>query len=380
MVTPPRSDPAINGHDSQSDPRTSSEPSSLSPKIEPARNVVLNFFSAIERKSRAFVDRLQRWSLVDFLEIVARFSIIIAVIAYLAGEEERVQQRHTELWRTLVLAQGKSGSGGRVSALESLNTDLVDLSGVNVQNAYLREVQLDASVLIDARLDSADLTSSNLCLAQMEGASLRGASLPFANLRGADLRRANLEGANLAYADLTGATLRRANLSGADLEGTMLADADLTLADLRHVTANEATLRGIRSAAEATLANISKFEVANVYVSDSRERIAIGMPPYKPEQFLAWALDSAGIVATTPGSGEDVKWKKEWTEEISDHENDPSGVIMSERQHRSTKKAWSRWPLGKQIYAIVWWIKSPTADDTFSCRSTFHGDLLVTYE
>ncbi len=68
----------------------------------------------------------------------------------------------------------------------------------------------------------ADLQRANL-----SGVNLQGAFLLEANLQGADLQRANLAGVNLQGADLSWAGLLRADLQRANLSGANLAEADL---------------------------------------------------------------------------------------------------------------------------------------------------------
>ena len=111
------------------------------------------------------------------------------------------------------------------------NTTLqeADLREANLQGADLREADLR-----EANLQGADLREADLREANLQGADLRGA-----NLQGADLREANLQGANLRGADLRGADLREADLREANLRG-----ANLQGADLREANLQEANLRG----------------------------------------------------------------------------------------------------------------------------------------
>jgi uncharacterized protein YjbI with pentapeptide repeats len=76
-------------------------------------------------------------------------------------------------------------------------TPVIGLSGADLREAYLRELDL-----IDADL---------------RGADMKGANLEEANLAGADLRGADLRGANLTNAYLDGVDLYDANLSNTNL-------------------------------------------------------------------------------------------------------------------------------------------------------------------
>jgi Cdc6-like AAA superfamily ATPase len=102
-----------------------------------------------------------------------------------------------------------------------------------------------------------DLTGANLQRAFLQGADLQRAGLQRADLQGADLRRAylreaNLQGANLGEADLRGAYLRgadlrrayfgEANLQEADLQGANLEDVErLTQTQIERAVGDETT-------------------------------------------------------------------------------------------------------------------------------------------
>lgn len=148
------------------------------------------------------------------------------------AEAARVRQKAAEFqaWQVVNSAQGKGGSGGRIDALQDLNTHGVSLAGVRADGAWLERVQLPG--------------------AHLEASSFRGA-----NLRGANLQRAFLGGADLADAALVGADLRGAVLKGATLRGALLATADLRGADLAQLldwheirTMSYCNIDGIRNA------------------------------------------------------------------------------------------------------------------------------------
>jgi hypothetical protein len=64
----------------------------------------------------AFV--LSRWAFVEVLEYVSRFAIVVAVVGFFLGKDERLKQKHYLAWQVINLAQGKRADGGRTSALE----------------------------------------------------------------------------------------------------------------------------------------------------------------------------------------------------------------------------------------------------------------------
>ena len=83
-----------------------------------------------------------------------------------------------------------------------------DLSGTNLNNAYLCEADLTGADL-GTRTSGARTSPGR----SSRNANLSGTKLSGANLHGADLREANLTGAHLLGANLTGANLSGAKLS-----------------------------------------------------------------------------------------------------------------------------------------------------------------------
>ncbi|MFF2550802.1 pentapeptide repeat-containing protein [Nocardia sp. NPDC058058] len=93
----------------------------------------------------------------------------------------------------------------------------LDLTGIRLARADLREIRLP-----DVCLAGADLIDTDLSGADLRGANLVGANLSYTNLCDANLTGADLTGADLCNADLTGAQLTDAVLHGAELRGTHL--------------------------------------------------------------------------------------------------------------------------------------------------------------
>ena len=166
---------------------------------------------------------LSHWALLDVLEHLGTFSVLIAVIFYFADSGNRVKQKHYQAWQVINTAQGKGGSGGRIEALQELNSDHVSLTGVDASGAFLRGIHLEAAHLERADLHAADLRNGDLSAARLSDS----------NLRSANFREANLTGADLHAADLEDADLTQANLHSANLAGTDLSRADLRYADAR---------------------------------------------------------------------------------------------------------------------------------------------------
>ena len=126
-----------------------------------------------------------------------------------------------------------------------------NLSGADLNDAYLSGANLSYADLSGANLSLADLRLANLSGANLRGAYLNGANLSGADLRGADLNGANLSGANLNGADLRGANLRGANLNDANLSYADLSGANLSDANLNGALKIESIHQAIYAAASA---------------------------------------------------------------------------------------------------------------------------------
>lgn len=113
--------------------------------------------------------------------------------------------------------------------LDGLDLAGVDLSGAVIRDSSFKRTDLEGAVLtgvdgrrakfVSARLVGADLSGANLVQADFTNADLTGARLV-----DADLRYARLFRAVLRDADLTGARLDRADFLYADLAGATWVD------------------------------------------------------------------------------------------------------------------------------------------------------------
>ena len=179
-------------------------------------------FAAFEWALEWIAFALGNWILLEVLEYMGSFSVLVAVIFYFAESGDRIKQRHYQAWQVINTAQGKGGSGGRIEALQELNADNVPLVGVDVSSAFLQGLELKNANLSRSDFSSADLRNSvlagdDMTFANLNSANLRGAHLDRARCAQADLRNSDLAGAALADVDLSGATLDGADLRGADL-------------------------------------------------------------------------------------------------------------------------------------------------------------------
>ncbi|QLE42247.1 pentapeptide repeat-containing protein [Nostoc sp. C052] len=228
-------------------------------------------------------------------------SVLIGAITFIAGEQQRRDAQVYQAWQVISAAHGQPGSGGRIQALEFLNSEPMripwfwlhwqreSLSGLEAPNAYLvpsRDtekkggIQLFQANLTGANLKGASLRGANLKEAYLTLVNLKGANLSGANLKeayliaanlqavylgGANLQAADLGGANLQAADLGGANLQAANLSGANLKGAYLIAANLQAASL-----NGANLKGAYLiAANLQAANLSDAKPQEAKYTDN---------------------------------------------------------------------------------------------------------------
>lgn len=170
------------------------------------------------------------WVLLEVLEYLSLFSVLVAVILYFSESGARIQQRHYQAWQVIDAAQGKGGNGGRIEAMQELNHDGVSLVGIQADNAFLFGIHLKG-----AQLDRCDMDSSDLRNSVIDRATLTFCNLQSANFRGASLVNTDLTDADLSDSDLNAANLSHANLSRADLSRADLRNADLHAIDWRDI-------------------------------------------------------------------------------------------------------------------------------------------------
>jgi hypothetical protein len=193
---------------------------------------------------------LGNWALLEVLEYLGTFSVLIAVIFYFAESGNRKRQRHYTAWAVINTAQGKGGSGGRIEALEELNRDRVPLTGLDASVAFLQGVRLESALLSRCSFEAADLRMS----------VFHDADLSFCNLRSANFRGADFERAKLADSDLNNADLNGADLNSADFSRTDLSNSDLRNTDLKNLRWDEirsmhlANVFGVRNAPDGFVA------------------------------------------------------------------------------------------------------------------------------
>jgi hypothetical protein len=222
-------------------------------------------FLAIEWALNWVAFSLSNWILLEVLEYLGTFSVLIAVVFYFAESGDRVKQRHYQAWQVINTAQGKGGSGGRIEALQELNADKVPLVGVDVSSAFLQGLNLEHADLLRSDFSSTDLRNSRLA-----GVDFTLATLNSANLRGADLDGALCVETDLRDADLVGSSLMGVNFAGALLDGT-----DLRGTDLRDIQ-----WRSVKSVKGANIANVKNAPAG--FVEWARANGALEQPNAGP--------------------------------------------------------------------------------------------------
>ena len=273
----------------------------------------------------------------------------IVAVSFVSEARDQRKVKQYRAWQVVNMSEGKGGSGGRIQAIEELNSDGISLEGVDLAGAWLQGVDLTGARLAGAdlsgaymlgaclegaHLENADLREVRLSHARMRGADLTGARLDGAGLWDVDLRKAkllwaSLEKACLASAQMESADLYAADLDGADLSNTNLDDADLRGAHMKgafsygdETSMERADLRGARldrayfaglNLDSARLAGAVMRETnlaMHVYLCDVEDWRDIadltGANIYgvvlSPEGFESWAVDSMKAVSVSPDS------------------------------------------------------------------------------
>jgi hypothetical protein len=167
---------------------------------------------------------LSNWSFLEALEYLSSLGVLIAVVFYFTESGDRIKQKHYQAWQVINTAQGKGGNGGRIDALQELNSDRIPLVGVDLSGAFLQGIHLQSAHLSRSNLSAADLRDSDLTSADVSDANLRSANCRNCILHSADLERANLADSDLVSADLTGADISAAVLANADLRNANLSN------------------------------------------------------------------------------------------------------------------------------------------------------------
>jgi uncharacterized protein YjbI with pentapeptide repeats len=260
---------------------------------------------------------------VTFLEYAGRFTVVIAVVTWLAECPDRRQERQRQAWQVVHATERKPYDGGRGAALELLVSDGQSLQGIDLQGVGLPGVNLRGAKLGGANLNRANLRRAILREADLEGARIEGIAADSACLIGAYFRNAGLVGGTYFGADLqralfwsatlqagddgntpvvmdsanfTRADFRLARIQGVHFLNANLRDADFRGAALLNTDFEGADLKGAEFSG-ATLDGVSFHAVVNWEAIGSMNLAILHDIRGAPEAFVQWAKERGGIEA-----------------------------------------------------------------------------------
>jgi len=228
-------------------------------------------FYLFEKRLETILDWLKNLAFIEIIQLIGNLSILSAVIFVVFNER---QQRNTEIyqaWQVITAAYDQSGSGGRIEALEFLNStprripwfwlewEQQSLAGLAAQKAYLVNIQLSDAILINANLQQAILAKANL---------------QQATLLKADLQKSILEEANLQKTNLAGANLQNADLAGANLQETILAGANLYQANIQVVDLRRAKYTDKNTTSELCHQYFLRYPCPTIFPSNFNPQVA----------------------------------------------------------------------------------------------------------
>jgi len=180
---------------------------------------------------------------LDTLLVLIQGALINAMVVGLvlwgwgrAARREALADQYERELRYFRTWSGEEGVLRKTGLIRDLNN--LGLAPLDLEQTVMPDARLEGVALKGCNLREADLTGANLQGADLEGAdfwgaNLQGVNLGMARLMGANFRGANLQGANLVKADLRGGNLHRADLVGANLDGARLEMANLDKARFR---------------------------------------------------------------------------------------------------------------------------------------------------
>jgi uncharacterized protein YjbI with pentapeptide repeats len=111
--------------------------------------------------------------------------------------------------------------------LSDLSLVQIDFTGANMRSANLQDADLTQATLSHANLSGANLSRATMIQVTAQDASFIEADLSYAKMGQVQAPGAHFHGADLSHADLGQADLVGADLSGATLTGTSFVEAEL---------------------------------------------------------------------------------------------------------------------------------------------------------
>jgi uncharacterized protein YjbI with pentapeptide repeats len=177
---------------------------------------------------------LQRWALLNVLELLGRLSLLVAAVTYLGNAGERRKEKEFAAWQVVQLAQTQHANAGRNAALQDLARDGANMRKLELNGVDLAGLNVEGALLSESEFSQSDLRGANLARTKLHKAVLQGADFQEASLAGAFLGQAHAAGARFIFTEFEGATLKEADFSGATFANV----------DLRGVDAEKAVFRG----------------------------------------------------------------------------------------------------------------------------------------
>ncbi|MDB9486119.1 pentapeptide repeat-containing protein [Dolichospermum circinale CS-1225] len=237
--------------------------------------------------------------LITALEKGVLIGLISGVFKYYWEAPQREKQTEYQAWTIINNGSGKNVSGGRISALQDLNKngvelwnlvlDEANLSGIKLENGKLAQTSFKSAILECTQEKCSNLREANLYQAQFQKArlsdiDLQGAVLFKANFEKAYLKKAKLQNSHLYLASLEKAEIPGAKFKGADLENTNFKDAiicgdifDESTGSTKNSCAN---FIGAKNLTPEQVKSTKNWEKA---CYDPELRIKLGLPPDNPD-------------------------------------------------------------------------------------------------
>jgi uncharacterized protein YjbI with pentapeptide repeats len=243
--------------------------------------------------------QLAKKVLIIIVEKGLLISLISGVLKYYWEAPQRQKQKELQAWTIINNADGKEVSGGRISALQDLNEngvelwnlvlDRANLSGITLENGKLTNTSFNDTQLGCIEHKCSNFRKANLHQAQFQNTYLyhidfQETNLIDANLQAAYLEKAKLNNASLDLANLEKAQIPGANFQGADLKDTKFKDAiicddifDDSTSDKKTICAN---FIGAQNLTPEQVKSAKNWEKA---CYDRELRIKLNLPPENPD-------------------------------------------------------------------------------------------------
>jgi len=151
-------------------------------------------------------------------------AVVVAIFFFFAERDNRRKAKHYQAWQAINSAQGKTGSGGRIDALQDLNEDGVSFRYIDLSIAELREIDLKSAKLIYANLSWTQLILAHLERSDFSGTFFYCTKLSEAHLDGADFKGTTIIASDFPDATLIGADFKNATIIASDLSNANLTD------------------------------------------------------------------------------------------------------------------------------------------------------------